>query len=390
MAPDGPPPVILSLERMNRIRMVSADESAIVAEAGVTLAEVQDAAEGVNRLFPLSLASEGSCRIGGNLATNAGGTQVLRYGNARDLCLGIEAVLPSGEILHGLSTLRKDNTGYDLRHLLMGSEGTLGVITAAALKLFPRPAATVTAMLAVPSPEVAVSLLGHMREALGDQITGFELIQGVGVAWVCHYHPEVSDPLAEQPQWRVLMEVIGTDEDVLSEQTGTAFETAFEKGLAADGVIASSEAQRQQLWWIRETIPECNRRVGAIVSNDVSVPITRIATFVSEASEAIRALDTDLVINCFGHLGDGNLHYNIFPPMGVDKERFANRRKDIKHVIHDLIAAHQGSISAEHGIGRHKRDDLVAYGDPAKLAAMRAIKAALDPAGIMNPGAVIA
>ena len=390
VVPDGPPPVVLALDRMKRIRALSTEESAITVEAGAILAEVQAAADAAGLLFPLSLASEGSCRIGGNLATNAGGVQVLHYGNARDLCLGIEAVLPSGEIMHGLKTLRKDNTGFDLRHLLIGAEGTLGIITAAVLKLFPKPGDIVTAMLAVGDPAGAVSLLHQMRDALGDSITGFELIHRNGVEFVRRFHPEFTDPLDGDPQWRVLAEIIGPSDSRLTERVEGALETAFEAGLATDGVVAASEAQRQHMWWLRETIPEANRKVGAVSSHDVALPIGRIAEFVAVGTELIARLDPVLVTNCFGHLGDGNLHYNVFPPQGRRKEEFANRRQEVKEAVHDLVHAHGGSVSAEHGIGRFKTDDLVKYGDPAKLAAMRAIKAALDPHGIMNPGAVLA
>lgn len=389
VAPVSPLPVLLSLERMNRIRSVSVEEGAIIAEAGVILADIQRAADDADRLFPLSLAAEGSCRIGGNLSTNAGGVQVLRYGNTRDLCLGIEAVLPNGEVLNGLKTLRKDNTGYDLRHLLLGAEGTLGVITAAALKLYPKPGATVTAMLAIPGHEAAVSLLRMLQNALGDQITAFELIHGTGVEFVKRYFPQTADPLSDPPEWRVLTEMIGPDSESLNERVETALAEAFEAGLATDGVVASSEAQRQNMWWIRETIPECNRKVGAVSSHDISVPISQMSRFVDAGIDAIARIDPSLRLNCFGHIGDGNLHYNLFPPEGRAASEFANRRSEVKQAVHDLVHEFGGSISAEHGIGRHKRDDLVKYGDPTKLSAMRAIKTALDPAWIMNPGAVL-
>ena len=387
--PDGPLPIVLSTDRMNAIRAALPQENALVVEAGVILADVQAAADDMGRLFPLSLAAQGSCRIGGNLATNAGGVQVLRYGNARDLCLGIEAVLPDGSVLEGPKTLRKDNTGYDLRHLLIGAEGTLGIITAAALKLFPRPGQTVTAMLAVPSPSAAVELLGHVRDQLGDSITAFELIHATGVQFVLLVHPEAQDPLPGSPPWRVLAEIIGPSDSDLYERIEASLADAFEKGLATDGVVAQSEAQRQKMWWLRETIPEANRKIGSISSHDISVPIGRVAGFVAAGEETVARIDPAMRTNCFGHLGDGNLHYNVFPPHGRSKDEFANRRSQVKEAIHDLVHAHGGSISAEHGIGRFKTGDLVRYGDPAKLAAMRAIKAALDPSGIMNPGAVL-
>ncbi|MEM1300518.1 MAG: FAD-binding oxidoreductase [Pseudomonadota bacterium] len=387
---DGPAPVVLSLERMNRVRAVIPEENAITVEAGVILQDVQQASDEAGRLFPLSLAAQGSARIGGNLATNAGGVQVLRYGNARDLCLGIEAVLPSGEILHGLKTLRKDNTGYDLRHLLIGAEGTLGVITAAALKLFPRPGSLVTAMLAVPSPETAIALLRLLQDRLGDNVTAFELIKGQGIRFLDLAMPGFNDPLADAPDWRVLVEIAGPAGPDLQTRTDGALEATFEAGLATDGVIASSETQRSHMWNMREHLPEGNRRVGSISSHDISLPIGEIAAFLKRADSVVHGIDPTFRINCFGHLGDGNLHYNVFPPEGRSKSEFDNLRMTVKETVHDVVHDMGGSVSAEHGIGRLKTRDLERYGDPAKLSAMRAIKAALDPAGIMNPGAVLA
>ncbi len=389
VSPDGAAPVVVSLDRMSRIRAVLPDDNALIAEAGVILEDIQRAAEEAGRLFPLSLAAQGSCRIGGNLATNAGGVQVLRYGNARDLCLGLEAVLPDGQILHGLRTLRKDNTGYDLRHLLIGSEGTLGIITAAALKLFPRPGETATAMLAVSGPGDAVRLLHALRERLGDQITAFELIDGRGIGFVRQFFPDITDPLAPAPAWRVLVECTGAGASGLVESVEDALAATIEAGLVQDGVLASSEAQRRAMWHLRETIPEANRKRGAIASHDISVPVSRIAEFVEDGAAAIARLDASLVVNCFGHVGDGNLHYNLFPPAGQGKEAYTALRGAISRAVHDLVASHDGSISAEHGIGRLKTAELNRYGDPAKLSVMRAVKAALDPHNIMNPGAVL-
>ncbi len=389
IAEEGPVPVLLSLERMDRIRRVSPADNALVAEAGAILADVQAAAAAAGRLFPLSLAAEGTARIGGCLATNAGGVQMLRYGNARELCLGVEAVLPDGSVHHGLKLLRKDNTGYDLRHLLIGSEGTLGVITAAALKLFPRPAEVLTAMVAVPDPAAAVALLGRLRDELGDGISGFELIARAGMDWVGAQHPERSDPLAGRPAWRVLLEIGAPPETGLAERAEAALGRAFEAGLAEDGAIAASLAQAEEMWWWRETIPEANRRIGAIASHDLSVPVSEIARFIAEADRRVAAIEPRLRVNCFGHIGDGNLHYNIFPPEGAAKAEWGHLREPVTGALHEAAHGLGGSISAEHGIGRAKRADLLRFGDPAKLAAMRAIKAALDPKGIMNPGAVL-
>lgn len=386
--PDGPVPILLSLERMRAIRAVHPSENVLIAEAGATLAEVQAAAEGVNRLFPLSLASEGTARIGGNLATNAGGVNVLRYGNARDLCLGLEAVLPDGTIWHGLKRLRKDNTGYDLRNLLIGAEGTLGVITAAALKLSPRPAGEGTAFFVVEDPAAALSLLALTQDRLGGLVSAFELISGVGLEFLAEKLPEVRQPFASRPEWMVLID-LGLPEGLDPEAAlAGLFEAALAAGLVTDGVIAQSEAQRAEFWAVRETIPEANRRIGSISSHDISLPLDRVADFIAEAGPALAALGK-WRINCFGHLGDGNLHYNIFPVAGESRAQHDNARAAIKAMVHDLTHARGGSVSAEHGIGRLKVADLERYGDPAKLAAMRAIKDALDPLGIMNPGAVL-
>lgn len=388
LSPDLPPGIVLSLERMDEIRAVLPEENALITDAGVTLSRIREAAEAADRLFPLSLASEGSCQIGGNLATNAGGVQVLRYGNARDLCLGIEAVLPDGSILHGLKTLRKDNTGYDLRNLLIGAEGTLGIITGAALKLFPRPGTTMTTMLSATGPETAITLLRMLQDRLGDNVTAFELIKEQGIAFLRSW-PDFRDPLAGNPQWRVLAEVTGPAESGLEARFERAMADAFDQGLATDGVMAASESQREELWAIRERLPEGNRRIGAIISHDIALPIARIPEFITRGDRAVAAIHAALRVNCFGHLGDGNLHYNIFPQEGGRAADHAHLRPRLREAVHDLVHTLGGSISAEHGIGRFKVGELVKYGDPTRLAAMRAIKQALDPQGIMNPGAVL-
>ncbi len=388
IAPKGPRPVLLSLERMRAIRGLYPTENVIVAEAGAILAEVHAAAAAENRLFPLSLASEGTARIGGLLSTNAGGVNVLRYGNARDLSLGIEAVLPDGSILRGLKRLRKDNSGYDLRHLLIGAEGTLGVITAAALRLSPRPAGEGAAMAAVPSPQAALDLLALARDHLGDGVSAFELMSAMGFVFLAEKMPELRQPFDATPDWTVLIDV-GLARDLDPAQALEALlAEAFEKGLVTDAVIAQSAAQRDSFWALRETMPEANRRIGSVSSHDISVPLEAIPEFIARGKPALDEIGP-FRINCFGHVGDGNLHYNVFPMPGATRADHEEERPLIKRAVHDLAHALGGSVSAEHGIGRLKIDDLERYGDPAKLAAMRAIKAALDPAGIMNPGAVL-
>ncbi len=387
--PDGPAPLVLSMERMTAVRAVYPDENVLVAEAGAILANVQAVAEDANRLFPLSLASEGSARIGGLLGTNAGGVNVLRYGNARDLVLGLEAVLPDGRIWNGLQRLRKDNTGYDLRHLLVGSEGTLGVITAASLRLYPRPATTGAALLVVPDPAAALQLLSRAQAMIGEGISAFELIAGQGLRFLAEQMPELRQPFADIPDWSVLIDLGlprgGRPQAALEE----LFAEAYEAGLVYDGLVAQSEAQRRDFWTLRETIPLANRMTGAISSHDISLPLGAVADFIPRATARLAEIGA-YRINCFGHLGDGNLHFNTYPMPGEAKGDRMAEKPAIQQAVHELVTEMQGSISAEHGIGRLKAGDLEAFGDPVKLAAMRAIKSALDPLGIMNPGAVLA
>ncbi|MFC3086174.1 FAD-binding oxidoreductase [Tabrizicola soli] len=384
----GPAPLVLSLERMTRLRGAFAQENALVVEAGMILAEVQAEAARIGRLFPLTLASQGSCRIGGNLATNAGGVHVLRYGNTRELCLGLEAVLPDGTLFNGLARLRKDNAGYDLRDLLIGSEGTLGVITAASLRLFPVPAAEVVALLAVPSPAAALTLLSLAQERLAGMVSAFELIGRTGFDFLAETLPAVRPPFDPVPDWMVLVE-LGLPQG-LEPQAAMAglYEAAAGRGLVTDGVIAGSVAQGRALWQLRELIPEGNRRIGAVSSHDISLPLSAIPGFIAAAPGAIREFGA-FRVNCFGHLGDGNLHWNVFPLPGHGRGEHEAVRERVKDAVHDLVHSLGGSVAAEHGVGRLKRGDLARYGDPGMLAAMRAIKAALDPRGIMNPGAVL-
>ncbi|PWE33320.1 hydroxyacid dehydrogenase [Maritimibacter sp. 55A14] len=388
IVPEGPKPVLLSLERMRTIREVRAGENTLVAEAGAVLADVQRAAEEAGRLFPLSIASEGSARMGGILSANAGGVNTLRYGTARALCLGLEAVLPDGAIWHGSTRLRKDNAGYDLRDLLIGAEGTLGIITAASMRLHPRPAAMRAGFVAVPDPQAALRLLALADERLGGAVSAFELIHRQSFDFLTETMPDLRQPFDAAPDWAVLMDIgapAALDVDAALERL---VEEATGAGLILDGVLAQSEAQRAEFWALREAIPEANRRIGSVSSHDISVPLGAIPDFI-ECGRAAVARIGSFRINCFGHVGDGNLHYNVFPPKGGRRADHEAVRPAIKRAVHDLAHELGGSVAAEHGIGRLKVEDLERYGDPAKLAAMRAIKAALDPAGIMNPGAML-
>ncbi|MDB6182757.1 FAD-binding oxidoreductase [Paracoccus fistulariae] len=385
--PDGVAPLILSMERMTAIRAIYPEESVLLAEAGVTLQSARDAAAAAGRQFALSLASQGTAQIGGVLSTNAGGVNVLRYGNARAQCLGIEAVLPSGQIMHDLKRLRKDNTGYDLRDLLIGAEGTLGIITAASLVMAPVPAESGVAMMVVDSPSAALSLLSLAQGRMAGGVTAFELISGQGLRFLDQAFPKLQQPFADRPDWLVLIEV-GLPAGLNADQ---ALETLFVKGadagLVSDGVIAQSGQQAADLWAIRETIPLANRAIGAIASHDVSLPLSQIAEFITDAGAMLLA-QGDMRINCFGHLGDGNLHYNLFPAEGRGREDYDEIRKDLSRQVHQMVVSRGGSFSAEHGVGRLKAADLAEWGDPARLIAMRAIKSALDPRGIMNPGVI--
>ncbi len=390
VCPGDPAPVVLSLERMNAIRELSTRDNVMTAEAGVVLDQVRQAADGADRLFPLSLASEGSCQIGGNLATNAGGIGVLRYGNARALCLGLEVVLPDGRVWNGLGHLAKDNTGYDLRDLMIGSEGSLGIITAASLRLFARPGQVFSVFASVSGPDAALDLLMACQGRLGSFVHAFELIHGNGLAFLAEKLPMVRLPFDEVPQWMVLADFAAPAGMDLQAEVETVFANALQDGGVADVLISQNAAQRQEFWTLRETIPEANRLVGAISSHDISVPLGSIPDLIERAGREITRINSAFRINCFGHVGDGNLHYNVFPPKGEPNTDYIGLRANIRERIYDLVHALKGSFSAEHGIGRLKRHELEKYGDPVRLEAMRALKAALDPNGIMNPGAVIA
>lgn len=382
--------IVLSMARMRRVRAVDAHNYTMIAEAGCVLADVQAAAAAAERLFPLSLGSEGSCQLGGNLSTNAGGTAVLRYGMMRDLVLGLEVVLPDGRVLDALKSLRKDNTGYDLRDMFIGAEGTLGVITAAAIKLFSRPATLVTAFVAVPDPRAAVALLSRLRGATGDLVSTFELIPRIGIDLVTRHIPKTSDPFEERHQWYVLVEIGGGKHSSgLRAAMEGELEAALDAGEIANAVFAESDAQRDALWRLRETIPEAQRIDGASIKHDVSVTTTELPRFIVEGSQAILEIAPRGRIVAYGHLGDGNLHFNVNQSSDQSAEEFLALAPRIHRAVHDLIARYGGSFSAEHGIGRLKREELAHYKNPVALDVMRSLKRALDPNGIMNPGKVL-
>jgi FAD/FMN-containing dehydrogenase len=382
--------IVLSLARMRKIRAIDPLNYTMIAEAGCVLAELQAAAASVDRLFPMSLGSEGSCQLGGNLSTNAGGTAVLRYGMMRDLILGLEVVLPDGRVLDGLKPLRKDNTGYDLRNLFIGAEGTLGVITAATCKLFSRPATTVTAFVGLTDPQQAVSLLSRLRTFTGDAVSTFELIPRFALELVLEHIPNTANPLEQHHDWYVLLEIgMGRQAESMREAIEAELAAAMEQDEITDAALAASEYQREMFWRLRETIPEAQRQIGASIKHDVSVTTSELPRFIIEASRLVYAISPKGRIVSYGHLGDGNLHFNVSRPIDSDDESFLRLAPNINRAVHDLIARYGGSISAEHGIGRLKRDELVRYEQPVALEVMRAIKQALDPNGIMNPGKVL-
>jgi FAD/FMN-containing dehydrogenase len=382
--------IVLSLARMRRIRNVDPRNYTLIAEAGCVLAEVQAAAEGADRLFPLSLGSEGSCQLGGNLSTNAGGTAVLRYGMMRDLVLGLEVVLPDGRIWDGIKPLRKDNTGYDLRDLFIGAEGTLGVITAAACKLFSRPRQRITALIAIPNPQAAVMLLSRLRVATGDSVTTFELMPGIALELVCRHIPNTVNPLGPAYEWFLLVEVsVGHSGINMRALVEEELESAMAANEILDAALAETEAQRENFWRIRETIPEAQRVEGASIKHDISVTTSELPRFIEDCTALLKQLIPDARIIPYGHLGDGNLHFNLSPALGADAKHFLSLAPTVHRAVHDLVAAYAGSISAEHGIGQLKRDDLVRYKSPVAIDIMRSIKRTLDPKGIMNPGKVL-
>lgn len=382
--------IILSLTRMARVRDVNPLNDTITVEAGCILQNVQQAADDAGRLFPMRIASEGTCQIGGNLSTNAGGTAVLRYGNMRDLVLGLEVVLPDGRIWDGLRSLRKDNTGYDLKHLFIGAEGTLGIITAAVLKLYPRPSAVETAFLAVPDPTAAVRLLEIAKNHSGGQVTGFEILPRLGLELVQQLLPTARDPFDQPHPWYVLMELSsGGSRETQRQATELILTDGFEAGLVLDGTIAETETQAANLWQLREALSEAQKLGGGSIKHDVAVAVPRMPEFIERADAALAEVVPGFRSVAFGHIGDGNVHYNPLQPEGMDKQTFLERWPDVTRTVHDIVTDMNGSISAEHGIGRLKHDDLVHYKSPVEIDLMRTMKAALDPQNIMNPGKVV-
>jgi len=382
--------IVLSLKRMNRVRDVDPLNYTITCDAGVVLADVQKAASEADRLFPLSLGGEGTAVIGGNVSTNAGGTGVLRYGNARELVLGLEVVLPDGRIWDGLSRLRKDNTGYDLKQLFIGAEGTLGIVTGVVLKLFPKPRDIQTAFLAVRDPRAALELLAQARAATDDRVTAFEWIPRLALDYVLKHIPDTRDPLPTRFDHYVLIELTSAHDDgALRERLESVLAAGLEKGLVIDGTMAESRAQAKAFWKLRETIPEAQKPEGASVRHDVAVPVSQVPEFLDRADAIVAKAVPGIRICSFGHLGDGNIHYNLTQPIGADSAAFAARHEEINRLVYEVALGLRGSISAEHGIGRLKRDIFAEVKPKVALDLMREIKRTLDPNNIMNPGKVL-
>lgn len=384
------PEVVLSLSRMTRVRDIAPGKQHMTVEAGMTLEAVQEKAKEHGRLFPLAMASQGSCQIGGNLATNAGGLNVLAYGAARDLAYGLEVVLANGEIWNGLHALKKDNTGYDLNNLFIGSEGTLGVITAATLKLFPRPVDQATALLGLDTPEHIAAMFEHMLKTHGQNLTAFEFIPDIALTFVTNHIPNTHSPFQNPHPWYVLVELSSHEaEHSPSNAIEKSLARAIENNVVNDAVVATSLKQSQEIWTLRELISEAQKHGGGSIKHDVSVPIESIPKFLETAGAVVERLCPGARPVPFGHFGDGNIHYNISQPASMDKSKFLDMWNPMNRAIHDVVTKFGGSISAEHGIGQMKRDELRRHKSPAQLNAMRAIKSALDPNGILNPGKLL-
>ncbi len=382
--------IVLSLSRLNRIREIDPLSNTATAEAGVILQNLQEAADAADRLFPLSLGAQGSCQIGGNLSSNAGGTGVLAYGNARELCLGVEVVLPTGEVLDDLRKLKKDNTGYDLKNLFVGAEGTLGVVTAAVLKLFPKPKGRDVAWVAVPSPSAALALFSRALDRAGAGLTAFELVAEIVVDFAVRHVPGVIRALDTRSPWYVLVEISsGRSPEDARDLVEQILGEGVERGWVTDAVIAASLAQAAAFWRLREALSDSQKPEGASIKHDIAVPVAMIPAFIEEAARAVASVSPTARVVCFGHMGDGNLHYNVSQPVGASSTEFLALYPSMNKAVHDVVRAMNGSISAEHGIGRLKRAELIATAPPVSIDLMRRIKAAFDPAGIMNPGKVI-
>ena len=382
--------VVLSLSRLNKVRNIDPDNNTITVDAGCVLQSVQNAADEVDRLYPMRIGSEGSCQIGGNIGTNAGGTAVLAYGNTRDLVLGLEVVLADGRIWNGLRRLRKDNTGYDLKNLFIGAEGTLGIVTGAVLKLFPKPKDRATALIGLASPAGALELLTLAQERSGRRVTGFEIIPRFGIDIVLRHGENMRDPLEAVHPWYVLMEMSGGGEaGALNETATEILELGFERELVSDAALAASEAQANLFWRMREVVSEVQKLEGGSIKFDVSVPVSAVPDFIAQVTEACETLEPGCRPLPYGHMGDGNIHCNVSQPVGADKQAFLDRWGDFDEAVHEVVARFSGSISAEHGIGRMKRDFMPQIKDPVELELMYALKRQFDPKGILNPGKVL-
>jgi D-lactate dehydrogenase (cytochrome) len=382
--------VLLSLRRMNRIREIDAADYTMTVDAGVILAEVQAAALAADRFFPLSIGSEGSCTIGGNVSTNAGGTAVLRFGNMRDLVLGLEVVLPDGQVWNGLRKLRKDNTGYALKHLFMGAEGTLGVVTGAVLRLFPKPVEIATAFVAIRDLDASIELLAHLRSATGDALSSIEVIPRIGIEIALEFDSEVSDPLADRHEWYAIIEVSGTKADGETEASlEAALADAMEKGMVRDAAIATSTAQAKAIWRIRKALVLNLAKAGAEIKHDVSVPVSKQPDFIRRATAAVEKVVPGTRTFAYGHFGDGNVHFNLCAPKGMEASAFMARAADLHRAVYDIAAEYGGSFAAEHGVGIVKLAEMERYRSPVELDLMRKFKRLLDPDGLFNPGKVL-
>ncbi|MBI2239439.1 MAG: FAD-binding oxidoreductase [Magnetospirillum gryphiswaldense] len=385
----GPGSVVMSTERLNRIRDIDTANFTMTVEAGCVLATLQQAADQAGCLFPLSLGAEGSCRIGGNLSTNAGGVGVLRYGNTRDLTLGLEVVLADGRVWNGLRSLRKDNTGYDLKHLFIGAEGTLGIITAATLKLFPKPAEQATALIALPDPAAALTVLSAARRQSGDAVTACELVARIGLELGMAHVTGVRDPFDQPYPWYLLLELSSSRAGGLQQALEDILTETLEDGAALDAVLAQSGEQRAAFWRIREGVPEAQKKEGGSIKHDVAVPVSRVPEMIERCTKAVEAAMDGVRVVPFGHVGDGNIHFNLTQPKGGDKTAFLDRWAEMNHIVHDIVAELNGSVSAEHGIGQLKIHEMARYKQDVELDLMKQVKLALDPEGLMNPGKVL-